>query len=104
VLWAVAAFLAVGLVGGLSVAVAATPSPTPSGSQAKIILRIGWTREPDNLNPFVGYSASDYEIWHLQYDLLTGYDSATLQPKPELRRAGRTQPTAWCGPSRSAPA
>jgi peptide/nickel transport system substrate-binding protein len=86
-LWAVAACLAVGLVGGLSVAVAATPSPSSSAGQAKLILHVGWTREPDNLNPFVGYSASDYEIWHLQYDLLTGYDSATLQPKPEFAQS-----------------
>ena len=82
-----AACLAVGLVGGLSVAVAATPSPSSSAGQAKIILHIGWTREPDNLNPFVGYSATDYEIWHLQYDLLTGYDSATLQPRPEFAQS-----------------
>jgi len=49
-----------------------------------VILRLGWTREPDNLNPFVGVSASCYEVWHLQYDLLNGYDAATLEPKPEF--------------------
>jgi peptide/nickel transport system substrate-binding protein len=82
VLLAVFACLAAGLVWGLTAAMAASPSPSPSSG--KVILRIGWTREPDNLNPFVGYSASDYEVWHLQYDLLTGYDAKTWQPKPEL--------------------
>jgi peptide/nickel transport system substrate-binding protein len=78
------ACLAAGLAWGLSGAAAASTSPTPSGGPDKVILRIGWTREPDNLNPFVGVSASCYEIWHLQYDLLNGYDAATLMPKPEF--------------------
>ena len=73
---------AVGLTSGLAAALAASGSPSPAAD--KVVLRIGWTREPDNLNPFVGYSASDYEVWHLQYDLLNGYDAATLQPKPEF--------------------
>jgi peptide/nickel transport system substrate-binding protein len=77
------ACLAAGLAWGLSAAVAAT-SPAPSGGPEKVVLRLGWTREPDNLNPFVGVSASCYEIWHLQYDLLNGYDAATLMPKPEF--------------------
>ncbi len=78
------ACLAAGLAWGLSAAAAASTSPTPSGGPDKVILRIGWTREPDNLNPFVGVSASCYEIWHLQYDLLNGYDAATLMPKSEF--------------------
>ncbi len=76
--------LAAGLAWGLSAAVAAATSPTPSGAPDKVILRLGWTREPDNLNPFVGVSASCYEAWHLQYDLLNGYDAASLTPKPEF--------------------
>jgi peptide/nickel transport system substrate-binding protein len=82
VLLAAFACLAAGLVWGMTAAFAASESPSPSGG--KVTLRLGWTREPDNLNPFVGYSASDYEIWHLEYDLLTGSDAMTLQPKPEF--------------------
>ncbi|MEI6451601.1 MAG: peptide ABC transporter substrate-binding protein, partial [Actinomycetes bacterium] len=78
------ACLAAGLAWGLPAAAAASPSPTSAGGLDKVILRLGWTREPDNLNPFVGVSASCYEIWHLQYDLLNGYDAATLLPKPEF--------------------
>ena len=76
--------LAAGLMWGLSAAAAASTSPASSGGSEKVILRLGWTREPDNLNPFVGVSASCYEVWHLQYDLLNGYDAATLLPKPEF--------------------
>lgn len=75
-------FLAAGLVWGIGSAVAGDPSASPS--TGRVTLRIGWTREPDNLNPFIGYSASDYEIYHMQYDLLTGYDAKTWQPQPEL--------------------
>jgi peptide/nickel transport system substrate-binding protein len=80
--------LASGLVWGIAAAMASDPSPSPSSG--KVILRIGWTREPDNLNPFLGYSASDYEIFHMQYDLLTGYDAKTWQPEPELAESWTT--------------
>ncbi len=47
-------------------------------------MRVGWVRDPDNLNPFIGYTTEAYEIWRLNYDMLTGFDAATLQPTPEL--------------------
>ena len=43
------------------------PQPPPPDV---VTLRIGWLEDPDNLNPFVGYSDSSYEIWSLQYDYL----------------------------------
>ena len=79
---AVAVVLAAGLAVGLGGALAADESPSPA--DGKVVLKLGWTNEPDNLNPFVGVSASCYEVWHLQYDLLNGYDAATLMPKPEF--------------------
>ena len=54
-----AVILAGSLIWGLAVAFAASPSPSPSAG--KVILRVGWTSEPDNLNPFIGLSS--YEIW-----------------------------------------
>ena len=46
-------------------------SSEPSGSAAplKVVLKIGWTVEPDNLNPFVGWQNQDYEIWSINYEL-----------------------------------
>jgi len=80
--------LVAGLAGGLGSALAADPSASPAGEA--LVLRLGWTREPDSLNPFVGYSASDYEIFHLQYDLLTGYNAKTWQPEPEIAESWTT--------------
>ena len=38
-----------------------------------MVLKLGWTNEPDSLNPFVGYEGSSYEIWSLNYDMLCGF-------------------------------
>jgi len=43
---------------------------SPSGVGGRVVLRAGWLMEPDNLNPFIGYNGSSYEIWSLQYDYL----------------------------------
>jgi len=57
---------------------------TAEGGGKEVTLRVGWVRDPDNLNPFIGYTTEAYEIWRLNYDMLTGFDAATLQPTPEL--------------------
>ena len=51
---------------------AATPAASASGTSA-VVLRIGWPREPDNLNPFIGWENSSFEVWALQYDFLFGF-------------------------------
>ncbi len=81
VLLAVAA-LAVSLVAGIASAGAEdTPSPAATAADGgKVIYRVGWDDEPDNLNPFIGYTAEAFEIWYLAYDALVGYDPATLSP------------------------
>ena len=48
--------LAAGLVWGLAGAFAADPSPSPAGG--KVTLKVGWSTDPDNLNPFVGVEQS----------------------------------------------
>jgi len=74
-------FVAASLIWGISGALATSSSPAPS---EKVILRVGWTQEPDNLNPFIGYETSAYEIFHLNYDLLVGFKASDLSPAPEL--------------------
>jgi len=76
-----AALLGAGLVWGLGGALAADPSASPSAD--KVTLRIAWTNDPDNLNPFIGAETSSYEIWMLNYDFLVGY-SLDLEPTPDL--------------------
>ena len=71
------------LVAGVGQALAGS-SPAPSSSPRALTLRLGWTTEPDNLNPFIGYLAADYEIYYLNYDMLVDYDAATLTLRPDL--------------------
>ncbi len=79
--------LAGGLAVSLSRAFAASSSPAPAG---KVILRLGWTTEPDNLNPFIGYTNDTYEIWALNYSYLFGCGDHN-QPTLDLAAAFPTQ-------------
>ncbi len=69
-LLALAALLVAGMVVGLADAFAASPAPSPSSAPGEVVLHLGWTSEPDNLNPFVGYMSECWEIWALNYDYL----------------------------------
>ena len=64
-------------------AAVAQASPSPSASTGDLTLREGTTFDLDSSNPFVGYSATAYEVFHLNYDLLVGRGT-DLQPRPEL--------------------
>ena len=83
----VVGLLAAGLASGLGSALAADPSASPAGD--KVVLHVGWTNDPDNLNPFIGAETSAYEIWLLNYDFLTGY-SLDLKPTPDLATSWET--------------
>jgi peptide/nickel transport system substrate-binding protein len=76
----VAAALAVGLIWGLTGALAGSASP----AAGKVTLRVGWTQRPDNLNPFVGLNSQCWAVWHLNYDMLFGYKASDVTPSPEL--------------------
>jgi len=73
-------------VAGVAVARASDESsaPAPAASTAGTTLRIGWTTDPDNLNPFVGIETTTQEIITLNYDYLTDFDPASLTPRPRL--------------------
>ncbi len=59
----------------------ALASSSPPATPQKVILKVGTTEEPDNLNPFIGIQQVCYEVWCLNYDFLflTGPDG-----EPEL--------------------
>ena len=59
------------LAAGLPTARADSPSPAPSSGD--LTLRIGWTSQPDNLNPFIGWQNITYEIWSINYGFLFGF-------------------------------
>jgi peptide/nickel transport system substrate-binding protein len=85
----IATVVVAGLVCGLVQALAGTGSPAPSG---KIVLRVGLVNEPDNLNPFIGTSTSSFLIFHLNYDMLTGYKASNVAPAPELAESWSHSP------------
>ena len=78
-----AAVLACGLAGGVANAFG-SDAASPAASPGATVLHVGWTAEPDNLNPFIGYETSSLELFHLNYDYLVGYRASDLRPVPEL--------------------
>ena len=70
VLAVVVAAAAVAFAAGL--ATAGAESPSPAAGAEKLTLRIGWTSQPDNLNPFIGWQNVTYEIWSVNYGFLFG--------------------------------
>ncbi len=79
VLCAAAVLLIAGLLWGLSGALAGS---SPSPASGKTILKVGWTTDPDNLNPFVGFETSSFEIWSLNYDQLVEKNAKDFGPGP----------------------
>jgi len=73
--------LAAGLVWGLTGALGADSSPSPPG---KVVMKVGWLAEPDNLNPMVGQVASAFVVWYMNYDPLVGFSYSDLTPSKTL--------------------
>ena len=84
----IVALLAAGLLWGIAGAMASSDSPSPAAG--KTILRLGWTNDPDNLNPFIGYESSSYEVWAINYELLVGFRASDYANVPGVGLA-----TAW---------
>jgi peptide/nickel transport system substrate-binding protein len=80
--------LLAGLAWGMTTAFAASSSPSslpsPPPSDGKVTLRIGSLSDPDNLNPFLGTTASAYTIWYMNYDPLVGLNSADMTPDKNI--------------------
>ena len=68
-----AAMVCVFAAGLLWYAASTSAASTSQSPTANVVLRIGWPREPDNLNPFIGWENSSFEVWALQYDFLFGF-------------------------------
>lgn len=84
-----AALLACALACGVGLAYGAD-SASPAATAT--VLHVGWTAEPDNLNPMIGYETSALEMFHLNYDYLVGFKASDLQPTPELATSWEHSP------------
>ena len=82
---AAALLVAILVIGWGPSAIAAGSSASPAAapaSPAGTVLTLGWTTEPDNLNPFVGWASASFEIWSLNYDQLVGWDPKDFSAAP----------------------
>lgn len=66
-----------------SPSVAPTPSASVAPTPSQATLKVGWSSEPDTLNPLTTYSTEAEEVLQLVYDKLLGYD-VNLKVEPEL--------------------
>jgi peptide/nickel transport system substrate-binding protein len=78
-----AALLLVAAFACVSVALTAQAS-AESAAPDKPTIQMGWTAEPDSLNPLIGWESSTLELMHLNYDYLVGFSATDLAPRPEL--------------------
>ena len=92
----VAMLLVAGLVCGFATAFAA--SPTPSPGTGKVVVKLGWTVEPDNLSVFIGSQDTCYEIWALNYSYLFGSGDHN-QPILDLASGFPTQQNGGISPN-----
>jgi peptide/nickel transport system substrate-binding protein len=53
------------------------------GGATRTTLRVGWSSEPDKMNPITSYSTEALEVLQLVYDKLIQYDT-NLQDEPGL--------------------
>ena len=61
----------------------ASTAPTPAPTPSQATLKVGWSSEPDTLNPLTTFSTEAEEVLQLVYDKLLGY-GLDLKPEPEL--------------------
>ncbi|MEI8056165.1 MAG: ABC transporter substrate-binding protein [Actinomycetes bacterium] len=83
----ISAAAAISLVAGLALTTTAhadSTSPSPSAAAPKVVFTIGLTTDMDSANPFTGLSSLAYEVFQMQYPLLTQYGAADFSPVPGL--------------------
>src|SRR5207247_1513089 len=51
------------------------PTPSGGGGSTTGTLKVGWSSEPDTMNPLTSYSTEAAEVLQLVYDKLSDYDA-----------------------------
>lgn len=57
---------------------------TPTASAQDDVLKIGWSQDPQTLNPFIGLDEQNYIVWAINWDLLVNLDPEDLSPAPGI--------------------
>ena len=65
---------------GAGVAFGQDETAAPAGEGGKVIVKIGWMGEVDNLNPLIGWTNNVYEIYGNEYLLMVARDWDTFKP------------------------
>jgi len=82
--WSIAlvcALVAIGLAALLGAGVARGESGSPAPADGgKVVMKIGWMGDIDNLNPFIGWTNNVYEVYAQNYLLMVGRDWETMKP------------------------
>lgn len=81
---AVAALVALGVVGAPAQATSSSPPPSGSSSSSGPVLRVGMTSGIDNPNIWALNSATEFEAVTLQYDMLMKYSDVDLTAAPGI--------------------
>jgi peptide/nickel transport system substrate-binding protein len=68
---------------GIALSAPAGAQDSDSGGDEDI-LRIGWSQDPSNINPYVGQDEEAYNLWSLNWDLLVNFDPEDLTPAPGI--------------------
>lgn len=56
----------------------------PAASAQDDVLKIGWSQDPQTLNPFIGLDEQNYIVWAINWDLLVNLDPDDLSPAPGI--------------------
>ena len=56
----------------------------PTAGAKDDVLKIGWSQDPQTLNPFIGLDEESYMIWAINWDLLVNLDPEDLSPAPGI--------------------
>lgn len=81
-----AASIAVGTFAGPVVAAdtAAVGATGATGSSGGAVLRLGWSQDPQTLNPFIGLDEENWDVWAINWDQLVNFSPKDLSPAPGI--------------------
>lgn len=71
-------------IAGLIAVAASLLMLVPAASAQDDVLKIGWSQDPQTLNPFIGLDEQSYMVWAINWDLLVNLDPEDLSPAPGI--------------------